>query len=134
MPDIQEKPKEKIYWAPARKYALYLSKFDPEIVGPYQREARSLRGDVIRVATPIVFTRNTFATADPEVIKVVEGSQAFKNGEIIACASMDVANAMTEAKRHELKVSSGMVTMADETGRIDNAEEAQKAMARYQDV
>jgi len=135
MPEKEEQVKEKVYWAPARKYALHLSKRDPELVGEgFQREKRSLRGDVIQVARPIVFTRNTFATTDPEVQQVIENSTAFKNGEIVECASMDVANAMTEAKRRELKISSGMVTMSDETGRIGDASDAQKAMAQYQDV
>jgi len=56
-----EQKVNKLYWAPARRYALFLSKRDPEMVGIYQREVRDTRGNVIQPAYPIAFGEHTFA-------------------------------------------------------------------------
>lgn len=129
-----EKPVEKIYWAPAKNYALHLSKKDPYLVGPYQREKRDNSGGLLQQAIPITFGNNTFATDDPELQKVIEGSEAFQNGEIIHCENMDVANAMTQAKRDEKAIMSGMVSMTDEAGTIRSAEDAQAEMGKFKVV
>jgi len=63
------------------------------------------------------------------VQKVIEHSTAFVNGEIVICKDMHEANTRSRAKDLQKVISSGMVTMTDETGRIASVEEAQAAIA-----
>ena len=120
--------KEKIYWAPAKNYRLYLSKDDPERVGSYQREVRNQRGDVVQVATPVIWGSNIFSTVDPAVQKIIEQSAAFKNGEIVICKSIEEANQRTAGKVLAKVVTSGMVTLSEETIKVGSLDEAHRVM------
>lgn len=117
----------KIYWAPSKKYTLFLSKKDPEIVGNYQREKRDNSGGMAQVAIPIMFGEHVFATNDLDEQKVVEGSSAFETGEIKPCATMGEADQMTAAQDLERSSTSGMVTMASDTSSIRTMDDAQAA-------
>lgn len=133
----QPEIKEKIYWAPAKKYVLHLSKKDPMVIGrnaEFCREQRDARGNVIQKANPIEWGEHTLSTDDPEVIAVIENSVAFENGDILECESEDVARAMTLAKSQEMKITSGMVTMLDEAGNITSAAEALQELNKSEAV
>lgn len=135
MPEEKEPMvKEKIYWAPARKYALHLSKRDPELVGPYQREKRDNSGGMLQQAVPITFGEHIFVATSPAEQAVIENSAAFKNNEIVICVSMEAAYQRTAGKELEKTVSSGMVTMTDNAGRVTTPEEAQAENSKFQEV
>lgn len=126
-PEPAEASETKIYWAPSKKYTLFLSKKDPEIVGNYQREKRDSSGGMAQVAIPISFGEHVFATNDLDEQKVVEGSSAFETGEIKPCATMGEADQMTAAQDLERSSTSGMVTMASDTSSIRTMNDAQAA-------
>jgi len=131
-----EKPGNKIYWAPARNYALFLSKGDPETIanGLYQREIRDARGNVIQPARPLIFGENVFATDDPVVQKVIENSRAFHEGEVVICADMEDAYKRTAGRNMQRVVSAGMVTMQDENAHVRSLGDAQAEMNKHPEV
>jgi hypothetical protein len=130
MPEKQNK----IYWAPARRYCLHLSKKDPDVVGLYQKEKRDLSGGILQVAVPISFGEHILATDDPKVQAVIEKSAAFENGEIVLCESMDAAYQRTAALGLEKTVSAGLVTMDDNSIRIGSIEDAQAEAGKHPEV
>lgn len=132
----EKKPGNKIYWAPARNYALFLKKSDPEVIadGLYQREVHDARGNVIQPARPIIFGENIFATDDPIVQKIVETSRAFNEGEIVLCDSMDDAYKRTAGRNMERVVSSGMVTMQDGTAPVRDLKDVQSELRKHPEV
>lgn len=133
-PEAKKPPSEKIYWAPSRNYRLHLSKKDPERVAEYQREIRNQRGDVVQVAAPIIWGENIFVTSDPEVQAVIEKSGAFQTGEIILCPTLDEAYKMTAGRTMQKVVTSGMISLTEETIRVGTIEEAQAEMRKQVSV
>lgn len=127
---VSDTAETKIYWAPAKNYALYLSKRDPEMIcdGQFQKERRDMRGNVINPATPIKFGSNMLVTDESEVQEVVENSNAFKTGEIVICKSLSEANNRSKAKHLEKVVTSGMKTITDETSQVNTVEDASAAI------
>lgn len=132
----KQKPGNKIYWAPAKNYALFLSKGDPETIGNglYQRESRDARGNVIQPARPIIFGENVFATDDPIIQKVIQQSRAFHEGEVVIVESMEEAYKRTAGRNMQQIVSSGMVTMSEEVTQVRSVGEAQAELQKHPEV
>lgn len=80
----EENAKQTVYWAPAKRYQ----------IGNFIPEERS-GGHITQGEEPLQFRNHLYITKDPIVIKFIEKSRGFLNGQVVRCESVAEAEILT---------------------------------------
>ena len=98
----EKKPEERIYWA--RASGLSIANFVKE-----KREGNA----IVQPEASLNFNDHIKITGDPEVIKFIEGSNAFRDGRVKRVADLKEANALTVQVRQIRQVREITSTVDD---------------------